>query len=230
MCHFESQFMPYFYYVLWGDPRNSDTTRMLYAKRLPFPFNFVYPHRYIKQTSELLKIVSNFSIDDKLEHHSTADMILNAKKYINMLAERFEKKRWFFGGHKPDELDATIYAALSILLNLQLPNNDLKSHITECPNVMNYIDRIRKKYMGDIRSGDDQSELTHTVFNRVQGIFINKEKGTLSNTVIKVMFGILTISTMTLFAISHGLLEIVTYDDDEDDITHYGDSEQFSEE
>lgn len=228
MCHFESQFMPYFYYVLWGDPRNTDATRMLYAKRLPFPFNFVYPHRYIKQTSELLKIVSNFSIDDKLEHHSTAEMILNAKKYVNMLAERFEKKRWFFGGPKPDELDGTIFAALSILLNLPLPNNDLKAHITACPNVMNYIDRLRKKYMNDTRSGDEH-EAAPTILNRVQGVFINKSEGTLSNTVIKVLFGILTISTMTMFAISHGILEIVT-DDDDDDITHYGDSEHFGEE
>lgn len=230
MCHFESQFLPYFYYVLFGDPRNADTTRTLYAKRLPFPFNFVYPHRYIKQTSELLKIIGNFSIDDKLEHHSTADMILNAKKYINMLAERFEKKRWFFGGPKPDELDATIYAALSILLNLQLPHNDLKSHITECPNVMNFIERIRKKYLNDFRTSE-QSEPTHTIFNRVQGVFINKEKGTLSNTMIKILFGFITISTMTVFAISHGILEIVTDDDDDGiGITQYDDSEQFSEE
>lgn len=234
MCHFETQFMPYFHYVLWGDPRNTDTTRMLYAKRLSFPFNFVYPHRYIKQTSEYLKIVANFSIDDKLEHHSTADMILNAKKYINMLAARFEKKRWFFGGQKPDELDASIYAGLSILLNLKLPNNDLKSHITECPNVINYIERMRKKFMDDITRPSDQSESTHTVFNHVQEIFINKEEGTLSNTMIKVLFGIATVSTMVLFAISHGILEIVTYDDD-DDITRYNDTdtdtdEHFSEE
>lgn len=231
MCHFESQFMPYFYYVLWGDPRNTDITRMLYAKRLSFPFNFVYPHRYIKKASELLKIVANFSIDDKLEHHSTADMILNAKKYINMLAERFEKKRWFFGGQKPDELDASIYAGLSILLNLKLPNNDLKSHITECPNVINYIDRMRKKFMNDPnRSSDQCIESTHTVFNRVQEIFINKEEGTLSNTMMKVLFGILTVGTMVVFAISHGILEIVSYDDD-DDITRYGDTdEQFSDE
>lgn len=230
MCHFESQLMPYFHYVLFGDPRNTDTTRTLYAKRLPFPFNFVYPHRYIKQTSELLKIVGNFSIDDKLEHHSTADMVLNAKKYINMLAERYEKKRWFFGGPKPDELDATIYAALSILLNLQLPHNDLKSHITECPNVMHFIERIRKKFLDDFQT-NEPIEPTNTIFNRVQGIFINKEKGTLSNTMIKILFGFLTIGTMTVFAISHGILEIVI-DDEDDDIgaTQYDDTEHFSEE
>lgn len=221
--------MPYFRYVLWGDPRNADDIRTLYAKRLSFPFNFVYPHRYVKQTSDFLKIVSSFSIDDKLEHHHTAEMILNAKKYVNMLAERIENKRWFLGGSKPDELDATIYAALSILTNLQLPKNDLKSHIMECPNLVNYIDRIRKKYMTDIRVGD--IEPSHTVFDRVQRVFINKEKGTISNGVVKVMFGLLTVGTMVLFAISHGILEIVTDENDLEAAQYYDDddSEQFSE-
>lgn len=221
--------MPYFNYVLWGDPRNAETTRIMYCKKVPFPFNFVYPQKYIKHASEFLKTVANFSIDDKLEHHNTAEMILNAKKYVNMLAERIEKKRPYFGGQKPDEFDATIYAALTILLNFQLPNNDLKSHINECPNLVSYIDRIRKKYLADIRV--DEIESTQTVFNRVQRVFVNKEKGTLTNGVIKVMFGILTISSMVFFAVSHGILEIVTDDDDIDSMQYYGDdnSEQFDD-
>lgn len=229
MCQFESQFLPYFHYVLWGDPTNAEATRMMYCKKVSFPFNFVYPHKYIKKASEFLKTVSNFSIDDKLEHHNTVDMILNAKKYVNMLAERIEKKRWFFGGPKPDEFDATIYAALSILINLQLPNNDLRAHINECPNLVNYVERIRKKYLTDIRVGE--IEPTQTVFNRVQRVFVNKEKGTLSNGLVKVMFGILTISSMIFFAISHGILEIVTDDDDHDSMQYYGDdnSEQFDD-
>lgn len=228
MCHFESQLLPYFRYVLWGNPRNADEIRILYAKRLPFPFNFVYPHRYVKHTSEFLKVVSNFSIDDKLEHHNTAELILNAKKYVNMLTERIESKRWFFGGSKPDEFDASIYASLSILLHLQLPQNDLKSHISECPNLVAYLERIRRKYMADIRVGDVEPSQP-TVFSRVQGVFINKEKGTISNGVIKVMFGLLTVGTMVLFAISHGILEITNdddepaqYYDDDDESEHFG--------
>lgn len=202
----------------------------MYAKRTPFPFNFIYPQKYIKQASEFLKIVANFAIEDKLIHHNTADIILNAKKYINMLSERLEKKRWFFGGQKPDEFDATIYSALAILLNLRLPTNDLKSHIIECPNLVNYVDRIRKKYLMDIRV--DESEPSTTVFNRVQNVFMNKEKGTLSNAVIKTMFGVLTVGAMVLFAISHGILEIVTDDDDMENAQYYGDdddSEHFGE-
>lgn len=221
--------MPYFNYVLWGDPKNAESTRITYCKKVPFPFNFVYPHKYIQHASEFLKIAANFSIDDKLEHHNTAEMILNAKKYVNMLAERIEKKRWFFGGQKPDEFDATIYAGLSILLHFQLPTNDLRSHINECPHLVNYVERIRKKYLSDIRVAE--IEPSPTVFSRVQRVFVNKEKGTLSNGVIKVMFGILTVGSMVFFAVSHGILEIVTEDDDIDALQYYREdnSEQFED-
>lgn len=227
--------MPYFTYVLFGDPINADTIRILYAKRLSFPFNFVYPQKVMKRASEYLKIVANFSVDDKLMNHNTAEISLNAKKFINMLAEQIETKRCFFGGQKPDEYDATVYAALSILVNLQLQNNDLKTHITECPNLINYIDRVRKKYLLDIRVGEIVAKNQGT-FSRVQSLFVDKEKGTLSNAVMKTMFCLLTVSSMIFFAISHGILEIVT-DDDDDDIAnaqYYGvdddGTENFSEE
>lgn len=213
--------MPYFTYVLWGDPSNADVTRKLYAERLPFPFNFVYPSKYIERASDFLNTVSNFLIEDKLTNHKTAEITLNAKKYINMLAERIEKNRWFFDGQKPDEFDATIFAAISILLNLQIPNNNLKSHITECPNLTSYIDRVRKKYLLDLQV--EQIESNAPAFSRIQRIFMNKEKGTLTNGVIKVMFGLLTVSTMVLYAISHGILEIVT--EDNDSAQYYGDDD-----
>lgn len=214
--------MPYFTYVLWGDPQNADITRTLYAKRISFPFNFIYPQKYIQRASELIKITANFSIEDKLYNHETADIILNAKKYINMLSERIEKKRWFFGGQKPDEFDATIYAALSILLHIQLPNNDLKSYINECPNLINFVNRIHKKYLTDI-----QVEVNEPVQSTspIRNIFINKDKGTLSNGVIKAMFGLLTISTMVFFAISHGILEIVMDEDDIGNVQYYDDND-----
>lgn len=232
MCQFELQLLPYFRYVLWGDPQNADEIRTLYAKRLPFPLNFVYPHRYVKHTSEFLKVVSNFSIDDKLEQHNTADLILKAKMYVNMLVERIEGKRGFFGGQKPNEFDATIYASLSILLNLPLSQNILKGHIMACPNLVAYVDRIRKKFMAGIQN--DVTEPNKTTFlSRIHGVFINKDKGTISNGMVKVMFGLLTVSTMVFFAISHGILEIITDDDDMDSLQYYDgdddDSGHFSE-
>lgn len=193
---------------------NVDAVRSLYAKRIGFPYNFVYPQRYMKQTQELLQIVAGFSIDDKIQNHNKAELILNAKSFVNSLNERFEKRSWFLGGRKPSEVDAAIYGALSILLYFPLQNNDLKAHINECPYVVKYIDRIRNKYLSDIKSPERNSS-SPTMATRVQKLFINKEKGTLSNGLVKVIFGLLTVGSMVVFAISHGILEIVTDDDDD---------------
>lgn len=196
-----------------------DAVRSLYAKRINFPFNFVYPHKYIKQTHDLLQLVASFSIEDKIQNHNTAELILNAKSFVNMLAERYEKRLWFLGGRKPNEVDATIFAALSILINFPLQNNDLKSHINECPSLVKFIARIQSKYLSDIQS----PEQAPTITNRMQKLFVNKEKGTLSNGVIKILFGVFTISSMVFFAISNGILEIDT--DDTDDSQDYIDDE-----
>lgn len=193
---------------------NVDDVRSLYAKRIGFPYNFIYPQKYIKQTQELLQIVAGFSIDDKIQNHNTVELILNAKSFVNSLNERFEKRSWFLGGRKPSEVDAAIYGALSILLYFPLKNNDLKSHINECPYVLKYFDRIRIKYLLDIKSPERDSSAP-TIVTRVQKLFIHKEKGTLSNGIVKVIFGLLTIGSMAFFAISHGILEIVTDDDDD---------------
>lgn len=191
-----------------------DVVHQLYAKRIGFPYNFVYPQRYIKQTNELLQIVSGFSIEDNIQNHNTAELILNAKSFVNSLNERFQKRLWFLRGEKPCEVDAAIYGALSLLLYLPLQNNDLRAHINECPYVVKYIDRIRIKYLSDIKSPERDSS-SPTIITRVQKLFINKEKGTLSNGVVKVIFGLLTISSMTIFAISQGILEIAIDDNDD---------------
>lgn len=200
-------------YILWGEPNNVDVTRSLYAKRIGFPFNFIYPQKYIKQTDDLLKIIANFSIDDKIINHNTIELIINAKTFINMLAERFDKRSLFFGGRKPNEVDATIYAALSILLHFPLQNNDIKSHINECPSLVKYTERIRSKYLLGIIS-PDREQLQPSMLHRMQNVFINKEKGTLSNGMMKVIFGVLTVGSMVFFAVSHGILEIVIDDND----------------
>lgn len=232
MCHIESQLIPYLKYILWGDPNNLDTTRTIYAKRIKFPFNFVYPQKYIKQTFEFIKEMANFSIEDKLEHHNTTELIVNAKMFVNMLAERIENKIWFFGGRQPNEIDATIYSALAILLNYQLQNNELKTHINAYPTLVNYVDRIRIKYLTDINV--TETPQNRNFLNRIQRIFFNKEKGTISNAAIKLIFGAVTIGSMILFAVSHGMLEIILtdnqsnayspyYADDDDEDEHLND-------
>lgn len=58
-------------YYLWGDPQNAEQTRLMYAKRTPFPYSFYYPQKYIKATDMLMTTLKHFSTEDKLENHDT---------------------------------------------------------------------------------------------------------------------------------------------------------------
>lgn len=154
-----------------------------------------------------MQIYGSFSISDKLEHHNTADLVINAKIFVNTLSERLTNREWFFGGEHPTQFDATIYAKLAIMYNMQLQNNDLKSHINECPSLVKYMKVIRSKYLTDIKVNVIEP---YTVFHRVKQVFVDRESGSISNGTVKVMAGIFAVVSMLTFALTHGILEIGT--------------------
>ncbi|XP_062533704.1 metaxin-1 homolog [Armigeres subalbatus] len=136
---------PYFMYNLWGDPQNLDTTRALYAKRIPIPFNFYCPRKYVLKTNELTVSLAGFALEDSVELHDVKDMMLNAKKCINWISEKLGENRFFFGD-TPSEIDAVLYGYLSVLLKLSLPNGVLQNHVKQCSNLVKFVERITKIY------------------------------------------------------------------------------------
>lgn len=70
----KSNLQPCVQYYLWGDAHTGENTRMMYAKRTPFPFNFWYPQKYIKKCDQLMQLCEHFSIDDKIENHQTENV------------------------------------------------------------------------------------------------------------------------------------------------------------
>lgn len=228
ICYLNEQLGPYCEYVLWGDPVNVDVTRTLYARRTPFPFNFTHPQKYMDRADKFLQIFGAFCINDKLEHHYTADLVIKAKIFVNTLSERLADREWFFGGNRPTPFDAAIYAQLAIMYHIQLSNNDLKSHINECPSLVKYLKKIRSDYLADVKVNAVEPK---AIASRVKRVFVDRESGTISNGAIKVIAGVVAISSMVIFALTHGILEIGTDDDgtqgggyspyDEDD--EYGD-------
>ncbi|XP_058450652.1 metaxin-1 homolog [Malaya genurostris] len=136
---------PFFMYNLWGDPKNLDTTRMIYAKRIPIPFNFYCPRKYVVKTNELTKSLAGFALEDSVAIHDVNDMMLNAKKCINWVSEKLGENRFFFGD-TPSEVDAILYGYLSVILKLTLPNGVLQNHLKECTNLTKFVDRITTIY------------------------------------------------------------------------------------
>lgn len=202
--------------MLWGEPYNVDSVRTLYAKRIPFPFNFTHPQKYMKLAEDFLCVHANFHINDKLENHNRSELVINAKKFVNMLAEKVSDNEWFFG-KSPSEFDASVYASLTILFHMTLQNNDLKSHINECPNLVQYIKRIRTKYLLDVKVNEPEQK---PIVTKMKHVFVNKETGSISNGTMKVIAALLALGTMTLFAVTHGILEISKDDGRIDDFDY----------
>lgn len=120
-----------------------------------------------------------------------------------MISTKLEKNHWF-AGEQISEIDCTIYAYLAILQHIGVSNNALRTHINECPNLLKYIKQIRSKYLADIVTVAEGN----VILDRVKHLFINKEDGTVSTTLIKICAGIFACGTMIVYAVTHGLLEV----------------------
>lgn len=70
-------------------------------------------------------------------------LVVNAKKCVNLLSRKLGRKVWFFGDIY-SELDAIVYSYLAIIYKITLPNNPLQNHIKGCQNLVNFINRITK--------------------------------------------------------------------------------------
>lgn len=145
LAYLHENLYPFFMYNLFGNPQNTDEIRTIYAKRTPFPFNFFCPGKYFRKTDEICKQIGNFSTEDKIDQHNTADMSFKAKKILNWINEKLSKNI-FFLDERPCEIDATIYAYLAIIIRFQLPNNQLQSHGAQNEFLVKYVDRITKTY------------------------------------------------------------------------------------
>uniref|UniRef100_A0A182PF28 Metaxin n=1 Tax=Anopheles epiroticus TaxID=199890 RepID=A0A182PF28_9DIPT len=145
MQYVQENLHPYFMYMLWGDPKNVDTTRTVYAKRIPIPFNFYCPRKYVLLTNDITQSLAGFSLEDSIEFHDVSEFQHNAKTCLNWIATRLEESRWFTGD-RPTEVDALLYGYLSVLLKLTLPNNVLQNHIRQCPKLMQFVDRTTATY------------------------------------------------------------------------------------
>lgn len=121
-----------------------------------------------------------------------------------MISAKLEKQTWFLG-EQISEIDFTIYAYLAILQHIGVSNNPLRTHMNECPSLLNYTKQVRTKYLKDISTVVDSSG---AIVDRIKQLFVNKDDGEVSSTIIRLCFGFVAIGTMALYAVTHGLLEV----------------------
>ncbi|XP_037953386.1 metaxin-1 homolog isoform X2 [Teleopsis dalmanni] len=190
----------FYHYFMFGEPNNFDVVRSLYAKRTPFPFNFYYPSTYQKEANDIINVLANFDIYDKIEKHGNESLETTAKKCVNVLSKKLGQKIWFFGDNY-SELDAIVYSYLSILSKATIPNNPLHHHIKACTNLVNFINRISKdifknEAFNSIKTNKNTSDYLLTPTERK---FLESEKRT------KIIAGIGAVAAMVSFAAWRGL-------------------------
>lgn len=101
------------------------------------------------------------------------------------------------------EIDATIYAYLSILYHIPMANNPIKSHIQECPNLLQFVDKFGKKFMA--------TELKLYELERPNlstNDLTNSDTDHLSKHGPKILSVIVALTVMTAFAIRNGIFRV----------------------
>ncbi|KAJ6646902.1 Metaxin-1 like [Pseudolycoriella hygida] len=208
---------PYMQYFLWGDETNSENTRMLYAKRMIFPLSFCYPQRYAKRVDDLMMSIEQFSLNDKYEDHNVDGIIIRAKKCLNTLNEKIGNKPYFF--QMSTELDATIYAYLSILYHIPMTKNPVKSHIQECPNLLKFLDKFGKRFFStELKSYENERP------NLSTNDLSNSETKNLSKHGPKILSALFAITVMSVYAIRNGIFSISGRDPM--DVTNFDDGDE----
>ncbi|KAH8242803.1 hypothetical protein KR032_002258 [Drosophila birchii] len=214
----------YYHYFLYGEPNNFDsTTRSLYAKRTPFPFNFYYPSTYQREACDVVQVMAGFDVNDKTSKHEGDYLVVNAKKCVNLLSRKLGRKVWFFGDTY-SEFDAIVYSYLAIIFKITLPNNPLQNHIKGCQNLVNFINRITKDIFRN--EGYSSTKLTKTTSGVGDSLTPSEHKFLESEFNTKVIAGVGAVLAMGAFAAWRGIYNQLTarsstdydgidYDDDD---------------
>ncbi|XP_070490960.1 metaxin-1 homolog [Chironomus tepperi] len=214
---------PYFMYTLFGSPQNLDETRALYATRTPFPFNFYYPSKYVRKTDEVCQALANFSLEDPIDHHDTAEMEAKAKKCLNWFSEKLGTNEFFLNGTQ-SEVDATVYAYLAVILKFQLPNNQLQAHAKQCENLVRYVNNLTKKYFDESECFESE-KVKEQNQKKEQKVFTGQEEDGSPAEIRKryIVSGLFATTAMIVYGYLHGIFSITLAEKLNEDRTTFSD-------
>ena len=210
LSYLSENLYPFFMYQLFGNPQNVDETRALYASRTSFPFNFYYPGRYISKTSELCQAMANFSLEEPINQHETSEIGFKAKKCLNWISEKLGTNEFFLDG-LPSEVDATIYAFLAIILKYQLPNNQLHSHVSQCENLVRYVNNITRKFYKEAELFESPKAKAYAK-KQEQKVFTGQEDEDPPAVVRRryILSGLFATTAMISYAFLAGIFSVIT--------------------
>lgn len=101
------------------------------------------------------------------------------------------------------EIDATIYAYLSILYYIPMANNPIKTHIHECPNLLQFLEKFGKKFMIDELKKYEQEKP-----NISSSDLTNSEPKGLAKHGPKIVSVLIALTVMTTYAVRNGIFSV----------------------
>lgn len=126
---------------------------------------------------------------------------VRAKKCLNALNEKIGSKPYLF--QMSTEIDATIYAYLSILYHIPMANNPIKTHIHECPNLLQFLDKFGKKFMlNELKIYEQEKPNIST------NDLTSSETKNLSKYGPKIVSVLVALGVMTTYAIRNGIFSV----------------------
>nr|BAN20405.1 metaxin [Riptortus pedestris] len=138
----EEKLLPALQYVWWVDEKNYlSLTRRWYSRALPFPLNFYYPPKYLKEAQQMIEALHGAENKSDIENK----IYNEAEKCLTALSVRLGESEFMFGSH-PTSLDAIVFAYLAPLLKAPFKNAVLQNHLKACTNLYKFVTRVSQRY------------------------------------------------------------------------------------
>ncbi|CAD5116799.1 DgyrCDS5647 [Dimorphilus gyrociliatus] len=192
------------YKEFWLNPENYlNSTSKEYSRAVGFPLNLVYCGMKRKR---ILKSLT-FELKKGEEEIKQSDEVLilgRAKEFLNILERKLNDKEYFFGD-KPSSLDAIVYGHLAMLQNAKLVIIPLLNHLKSCPSLLAHCQRMETLVNANKFTKVDTNE------SREKAAIDKEFPNRIRNIILTAVFGI---STLLLYTISTGIIQINVNQDD----------------
>ncbi|KAL8581111.1 hypothetical protein ACOMHN_033559 [Nucella lapillus] len=140
----EEKLLPALLHLWWIDGKTYvDFTRPWYTKIIPFPLNFFLPGR--KQKAASLRVFLTKGGENINDSDVEAKIYKEAKECMNLLSYKLDKNEYMFG-QQPSSLDALVFGYLAPILKAPLPSNQLQTHLRQCGNLCDLLNKILQRF------------------------------------------------------------------------------------
>lgn len=139
-------------------------------------------------------------------------MLLNARKSLNMIESKIGTKSSLLSSGYT-EVDATLYAYITVILYVLPENSPLRLHINECPNLLRFAQSVQETFLSPKKcvtyaNKDEELKLAGSIATATAELDDDKM---FSRKMPLIISSSIAIGAMVLFAIKQNLFSVSIY-------------------